>query len=107
MDKRITLILSRLNLGCKRTTDDDKHPGSDHPGSDHSGSDHPQCQHRKVSLAVTTLAVTTLAVTTLSASIERSAWCKCSIKQEMLLNLRNVLKMQHAAVGVSLKKIFQ
>ena len=32
---------SDINLGRKRTTEDDKHPGSDHP----------QCQHRKVGLA--------------------------------------------------------
>ena len=32
---------SRFNLGRKRTTEDDKHPGSDHP----------QCQRRKLALA--------------------------------------------------------
>ena len=35
-------MLSHLSLVCKRTTEDDKHPGSDHP----------QCQHRKVRLGV-------------------------------------------------------
>ena len=28
-----------FNWGCKRTTEDDMHPGSDHPGRDHPGSD--------------------------------------------------------------------
>ena len=34
--------LISFHWGCKRTTEDDMHPGSDHP----------QCQHIKVGLAV-------------------------------------------------------